>query len=103
MAYPDAMLEVFSLVGAAARVFGRLPLITRYAWNGFSRTLVNPAYARTRYGRSWRWRPWLFFDVQELEVVEELINLGTDKKVLAFRKNQLEAFQMVSIVVRISA
>jgi hypothetical protein len=40
--------------------------------------------------------------VEELETVEELINRGDDKKVMLFRRHQLDAFQMVAIVVSTS-
>lgn len=91
-------MEIFAAIGAPARVVGRLPFATRGLWNGFSRTWQNDAYARARYGQQYRWRPWLLFDLEELEVVEDLINNGTDK-VVDFRKNQLNAFQMLAIVV----
>lgn len=92
-------MELFALLGAPARMFGRLLLVSRYLWGGASYLGGSEAYSEGRYGRSWRWRIWLRYDLQELEVMEELINRGTDRKVLAFRKNQLDAFQMVSIVV----
>lgn len=37
----------------------------------------------------------------ELETVEDLINRGDDEKVMLFRRHQLDAFQMVAIVVSI--
>ncbi|KAF2840358.1 hypothetical protein M501DRAFT_1002698 [Patellaria atrata CBS 101060] len=99
MAYPDTITEIFTILGAPARLYGRLPFATRYLWFGFWGPVVNADYARSRYGGSWHWRPWLFFDMQELESLEDLINAGTDEQILWYRKNQLEAFQMVSIVV----
>lgn len=92
-------MEIFALIGAPARIFGRLPLITRYLWNGFSLNWQNSEYARSRYGEYYRWRPWLLFDVEELRVAEELINNGTDDMVLSFRRSQLRMFQMVAIIV----
>ncbi|KAE9962407.1 hypothetical protein BLS_000355 [Venturia inaequalis] len=83
---------------APARLFGRLPLVTRYIWNGFSRTWHNHEYARHRFGPGYLSKPWLLFDVEELEVVEDLINRGDDKKIMLFRRHQLDAFQMVAIV-----
>src|ERR1051326_6469714 len=95
----EDIIELFSLVGSPARSFGRLPLATRYIWNGFTRPQFSESYAKARYGRHWRWRPWLMFDLLELEVLEDLINRGSDRNVLAFRRNQIQASQMVSIVV----
>ncbi|QDS73268.1 hypothetical protein FKW77_004733 [Venturia effusa] len=80
------------------RLLGRLPLVTRYIWNGFSRTWHNHEYARHRFGLRYLSKPWLLFDVEELEIVEELINRADDKKVMMFRRHQLDAFQMVAIV-----
>lgn len=97
----DSIMEVFSLLGAPARLLGRLPLTTRYFYNGFRSSWPNPDYALSRYGKHYRWRPWLMFDVGALEVVEELINMGSDKEVRAFRQNQLDAFQMISVIVRL--
>jgi hypothetical protein len=37
--------------------------------------------------------------VEELETVEDLINAGDDEKVMLFRRHQLDAFQMVAVVV----
>jgi hypothetical protein len=95
----EEFMEVFSLLGAPARVFGRLPLVTRYLWNGFHTSWPNPEYALARYGKHYRLRPWLLFDVKELEMVEDLINRGSDENVLAFRMNQLNSSQMVAIIV----
>ncbi|KAI9792716.1 MAG: hypothetical protein M1816_001815 [Peltula sp. TS41687] len=94
----DNAMEIFTIIGAPARVLGRAPLMTRYLWNGFSRTWHNDDYARLRYGKHYRLRPWLLFDIEELEIVEHLINRGTDKRVLDFRKHQIEALQITAVV-----
>jgi hypothetical protein len=99
MRNPDLVIEMFSFIGAPARVFGRLLFITRYLWNGFSPSEVDGDYVRQRFGELGRWRLWLQFDLLELEEIEALINTGSDQKVLAFRRHQLEAMQMVAIVV----
>ena len=95
-------VEVFAILGAPARIFGRLPLPSRYLWNGLSQNLhkLDYSYARARWGVGARWRIWLVFDIGELEMVEELLNYGSDRRVVQFRENQLRASQMVSIVVR---
>lgn len=95
----EIALEVFAAIGAPARILGRLPLIVRYFWAGGSKLTRNNAYAESRYGKHYRLRPWLMFDVDELEVVEHLINKASDKNILQFRHHQLEAAQLVAIVV----
>jgi len=96
----DTVLEIFSALGSPARFVGRLPLITRHIWNGFSSPWPKTPYAKTRFGERYKWRLWLLLDVAKLEVVEELLNSGSDEKVSAFRQSQLMAFQMVAIIVR---
>jgi len=96
----DGFMEVFALFGAPARIFGRIPLIMRYACTGLSDPWIDHQYARERYGPSYRIRPWLLFDIGELRMIEQLINKASDKTVSDFRKNQLEQLHMVSVVVR---
>ena len=94
----DNILEVFAALGAPARMFGRLPLITRYIWTGLASPWFNPLFARCRFG-NYLWRPWLLFDMQELQMLEELINKASDERVEQFRQHQLESLNMVSVVV----
>lgn len=82
---PDRIIEIFAIIGAPARVVGRLPLFSRQIWNGFSSPWPRTDYAETRYRKGYKWRPWLLFDVTELEIIEELINNGSDEKILAHR------------------
>ena len=91
-------MEVFSALGLPARMFGRLPLITRYLWI-FSGGQYSHRYAEARFGKSWIWRPWLRVDVAELQMLEELINTGSDEKIRGFRDQQLESLRIVSLVV----
>jgi hypothetical protein len=95
----DDVMEIFAFLGAPARMLGRLPLISRYIWSGFSRPWYSHPYAEARWGRSYRWRVWLLFDMLELQMIEELINDASDKRVEDFRKHQLESLNMVSVVV----
>jgi len=97
----DIVLETFSALGSPARFVGRLPLISRHIWNGFSSPWPKTRYAKTRFGVRYKWRPWLLLDVEKLELVEKLLNEGSDEKVSAFRQSQLMAFQMVAIIVRL--
>ncbi|KAF2101673.1 hypothetical protein NA57DRAFT_18225, partial [Rhizodiscina lignyota] len=92
------IIEVFGAVGAPARLFGRLPLITRYLWSGLASPWFSPRFARNRFGKNYQMRPWLLFDMQELQMLEELINKATDQRVQEFRQHQLESLNMVSVV-----
>lgn len=91
------MSEVFSAIGFGARVLGRVPLLVRYLWAG--KTLHPNAYVAERYGPSWRWRPWLLCDAGELEVIERLINQGSDESLHAFRAAQLGTAGSTGVVV----
>lgn len=93
--------EVFSALGAPARVVARLLVLPRYIFNGFShlRAWNQNAYALVRYGPSYRWRLWLLFDAADLEKLEHLINEGSDKDVLEMREAKLEQFRLVALVV----
>lgn len=91
-------MEVFGALGAPARMFGRLPLITRYFWTGLASPWFNPKFAQCRFGH-YTWRPWLLFDMQELQMLEELVNKASDARVEQFRQHQLESLNMVSVVV----
>ncbi|KAF2454513.1 hypothetical protein BDY21DRAFT_291230 [Lineolata rhizophorae] len=98
MPVTDGLLEIFAILGAPARLVARLPLLSRTLFNGFSNPWPKTSYARTRYGPLYKLRPWLIFDVRELEGLEELINTATDKQLLAFRKSQLDSFNIVCII-----
>jgi hypothetical protein len=95
----EQSMELFALLGAPARLVGRRPLMTRYLWNGFSNIWPNPEYALARYGKYYHWRPWLLFDVQELELVEDIVNRWNNERVIAFRQNQLYTSQLIAIIV----
>jgi hypothetical protein len=95
----EVITECFSALGAPARIFGRLPLVTRYLWSRLASPWFNPNFARRRYGQHYRWRPWLLFEVQEMQMMEELLNKASDERVKEFRQHQLESLQMVSVVV----
>ncbi|EMD88101.1 hypothetical protein COCC4DRAFT_145495 [Bipolaris maydis ATCC 48331] len=92
--------EIWSALGLPARAAARLLLAPRYLINGFSRLREwnDNAWARTRYGPSYRYRLWLLFDARDLEVLEHIINQGTDKEVLELREAKLEQFRLVALV-----
>lgn len=93
--------EIWSALGTPARAAARILLAPRYLINGFSRLREwnDNAWARTRYGPSYRYRLWLLFDARDLEVLEHIINEGTDKEVLELREAKLEQFRLVALVV----
>ena len=93
------MAELFSAIGAPARIAGRVPLVARYISSGFSTLRGSSSYATARFGMSYRWRPWLLLDIKDLETLEELINAGSDMQIAAFRTSQLSACGMIAIVV----
>lgn len=93
------MAELFSAIGAPARIAGRVPLVARYISSGFSTLRGSSSYATARFGMSYRWRPWLLLDIKDLETLEELINTGSDTQIAAFRTSQLSACGMIAIVV----
>ena len=92
--------ELFSLIGFPARVVGRALLASRYAASGFSAIKPTSNYGDRRFGKSLKWRPWLMIDVKELEIIEDLINLGTDAQLEAWRISQLSVCGMIAIIVR---
>lgn len=95
----DRVIECFSAVGAPARMVARVPLFTRYIWNGFLSPWPSSEYPKRRFGKRYKWRLWLLFDIREVEMIETLINIGSDDSILAFHQSQLLAFQMVAIIV----
>ncbi|PGH04002.1 hypothetical protein AJ80_08586 [Polytolypa hystricis UAMH7299] len=82
----DDVMETFAFLGSPARLFGRLPLASRYVWSGFARPWYSHPYAEGRWGPSYRWRVWLLFDMLELQIIEELINEASDTRVYDFRR-----------------
>ena len=93
------MAEFFSAIGAPARIAGRAPLMARYISSGFPPLRGSSPYAAARFGKSYRWRPWLLLDIKDLETLEELINTGSDTQIAAFRTSQLSVCGMIAIVV----
>jgi hypothetical protein len=93
--------EFLSALGFPARLAARLLILPRYLLVGCHPLLTWPSntYARARYGKAFAWRIWLLFDVKELEVLEHLINEGSDGEVLAMREGKLEQFKLVALVV----
>ena len=93
--------EVFSALGTPARTAARILLAPRYIFNGFAqlRAWNQNAYAQARYGPSYIWRLWLLFDCRELEVLENILNQGSDEDVLRMREAKLEQFKLVALVV----
>lgn len=92
--------ELMALIGLPARLVGRLPLSPRYLWGGFH--ILNPgtsAYAEARWGKWYRLRVWLLPDIKELELLEELINRGSNRKIAAFRQSQLSLCGIIAITV----
>ena len=92
-------VEYFSMIGFPARLAGRAPLLARYL-SGPPRVFkATNQYALQRYGRTFKLRPWLYFDIDELEQIEQLINYGSDEEVLQFRQAQLDVGGMNTVVV----
>jgi len=94
----DLALEIFNAMGTPVRIFARLPLMTRYLFSGFTRTRKVTDYAKARYGKRYYWRPWLLFDLEQLEQLEYLINKTPDAGLLQHKRNEAKAIQMVSLV-----
>ncbi|RMZ73494.1 aspartate racemase [Pyrenophora seminiperda CCB06] len=92
--------EVFSALGLPARTAARVLLSPRYVFNGFLqlRAWKGNTYARARYGPSFIWRTWLLFDCRDLEVMEKILNYGSDEDVLRMREAKLEQFKLVALV-----
>lgn len=102
MLNPDSLIEIFGLIGLPARIVARLPLFSRYLRNGWMSPWPNHQYASIRFGRRFRWKPWLSLDVQELERLETLINHGTDESIRSFFQAQSSTFQMIAVLVESS-
>lgn len=94
----DPALEVFNAVGTPVRLLARLPLMTRYLFTGFTRTHRVSNYAKARYGKNYYWRPWLLFDLEQLDQLEYLINKAPDEDLLHHKRSEQAMIQMVSVV-----
>ncbi|KAL6711037.1 hypothetical protein ACN47E_006912 [Coniothyrium glycines] len=92
--------ELLSALGAPARAAARALLMPRYALDAFGpvRRWRRNAYARQRFGSSYLWRVWLMYDARDLEVMENLINEGSDDQLLKLREDKLETFWFVALV-----
>ena len=93
--------EFFALLGFPVRVLGRAPLLLRYIWGAKANILAPSAYARERYGPSYKLRPWFLLDARDLEALERLINEGSYAEVLDFRTAQLSIGSSTAVVVSI--
>jgi len=71
--------------------------VARYIWKNFPAQSTS-RYAEVRFGKSWRWRPWLILDLEALEYIEDLLNEGDDKKVTAYREAQLNNSNSVGVM-----
>lgn len=93
-------LDVYGILHAPARLACRLLLAAKYLFRGVRPSERWPdEYARNRYGPNYRHRPWLLFDLEELERVENMINTADDKYMLTFRDAQLDVTKLVAVVV----
>ncbi|EDU44299.1 hypothetical protein PtrSN002B_007055 [Pyrenophora tritici-repentis] len=92
--------EVFSALGTPARTAARVLLAPRYIFNGFAplRVWNANAYAQARYGPLYKYRLWLLFDCRDLEVLEKILNEGSDDDVLRMREAKMEQFKLVALV-----
>ena len=90
------MSSLFALIGFPARILGRTPLFMRFIWAGSD---IPTEYSMARFGLSYRLKPWLLLDVGELEVLERLINEGTDEELAAFRSSELTSAAGTAVVV----
>jgi len=95
----SGMVELFSFIGFPARLAGRSLLFFRYISNRGVLAKVTSNYGENRFGKSVRLRPWIMIDVMDLELLDELINDGTDAKVEAWRVSQLSVCGMIAIIV----
>ena len=93
------MVEIFSFLGFPARLAGRGLLVVRYISNRGVLAQVRSDYGERRFGKSVKYRPWIMIDVMELELLDELINNGTDAQVEAWRVSQLSVCGMIAIIV----
>jgi hypothetical protein len=95
------LAELLSALGTPARAGARSLLIPRYCLDGFGplRSWSRNEYAFHRFGKSFRWRIWLMYDIKDLQTLEKLINEGSDDQLLKLREDKLETFWFVALVV----
>lgn len=93
--------EVLCLLGAPLRTLARVLIVVRYLVDDFTslRSYLANSYAIARFGKDYRWKLWLLYDIEDLERVEIIINGGTDKEVMHFRESYLDAYRLVAVVV----
>lgn len=96
------IIETFSLIGVPARIGARVLILLHYVFYGTTavESWVRNEYAQARFGRNYKWRFWLLFDIGELERLERLLNEGGDSDLLSLRDAELDAFRLVAVVVR---
>ncbi|KAF2856639.1 hypothetical protein T440DRAFT_549993 [Plenodomus tracheiphilus IPT5] len=97
-------LDIFGVLHAPARLACRLLLSPKYFFRG-----VKPSewrrdeYARIRYGTNYKWKPWLLFDIDELERVEQIVREASDDEILRLRNSQLDVTKLVAVVAALLA
>ncbi|KAF2658650.1 hypothetical protein K491DRAFT_713364 [Lophiostoma macrostomum CBS 122681] len=94
----ELVLELFNAIGSPVRLYARILFIARYLFTGFTHTRKVADYATSRYGDRYYWRPWLLFDIEQLEQLEYLINDASDTDLLHHKRSQEESMRMISIV-----
>ncbi len=87
------------MLGYPARAAGRFPVIVRYIWGGRSTLNAADVYVSQRFHGTISRRRWLLLDAAELELIERLINEGSDEEVFSFRRAQLESGASTTVVV----
>ena len=97
----DTPLDILLFLSAPVRLSGRLFVFLQYIIDrdGSVQHWYRNDYAQDRFGAHYRWRPWLLFDVKELEFLETLINRGSDQDLLKWRESRLDIFGLVAVVV----
>ena len=91
--------ELLSALGAPPRMIGRTPLFSRILCSGVARYRRSNAYARCRFGRWWKLRPWLMLDIAGVQAIEEMINNVDEDKIIAFKDAQNTNSGMVAVIV----
>jgi hypothetical protein len=100
MKYVFEVLDVFGILHLPARLACRLLLSPKYLFRGPNPTKRWPkGKATSRYGRHLKWKPWLWFDIEELERITGIINDAAPDDVLKFRDAHLDAARLVAVVV----
>jgi hypothetical protein len=92
--------DVFGITHAPARLAARVLLSSKYLFRGTdSKHWIPDSYARARYGEHYRWKPWLLFDLEQLERTTSIINSASDEELSKVRDSQLEVAKLVAVVV----